>query len=665
MRLIEAQLEDVGAVLAVHGDAAPLGDETDDGLAGHRVAAVGHAGLQVAHAEHGDVAAAPLARGLARLGQQAVELFLIVALAEQLLGLVQHLADTQIAGPQGGVHVVRGRVVDLVGQAGEVHALDVEALHLALEQRPALLEVAVARLQLEPGLDLGPGPGGAHVAQVGIEPVAARPALAGGEDLHLLAGLEAVGEWHDAPVDLGATAAMTHLGVHPVGEVDGRGDPRQVDDVAVGGEDVDAIRRHIAGQPLAKVAEVADLLVPLEHLAQPGDLLLVAGAAGAGVMPLVAPVGAHPELGLLVHGEGADLDLQHLALRAEHRGMQRLVAVLLGVGDVVVELVGHVMPARVDDAQHRVAVAHLGHQDTHRADVVDLGEVDALALHLPPDRVDVLGAAIDLVAADALRRHQRLEGLDHLADVAVAVLAPLGQLAGDGLVVLVVQVAKGEVLELPLEVADAQPVGQRGIDVEHLAGHLLTLLPRGIAHLAQRAGALGDLDQGDAHVVDQVDQHLAQVVLLVVLGQALAGRLEGADGRHLQHAVDQPGHLATEALLDLGEIDQPLAHRPIEHRGLERRLVQLELAEDIGHLEPHAEARTIHEPGLVGAFGDLFQVLGEPTGLLHLRDVAQLDVVLQARQPQVDIDRPILGQRLILTHFNHRSALLEGRESSP
>ena len=43
-------------------------------------------------------------------------------------------------------------------------------------------------------------------------------------------------------------------------------------------------------------------------------------------------------LGMLVHGLGADLDLPGTALGIAHHGVQRLVAVGLGLGDVVVEL---------------------------------------------------------------------------------------------------------------------------------------------------------------------------------------------------------------------------------------------------------------------------------------------------------------------------------------
>ena len=328
-------------------------------------------------------------------GQQVGHLMAALRL-EQLLGGGDRMGQAQVAGAERGVHVLGVLQVALLGQPLGIDRGQRQARQLALQQGLAGADVLVARLQLEPVDDLRPRPRGGHVAEVGVEPVAARRAVLAGDDLHLLAGLQAVAERHDASVDLGAAAVVADLGVHPVGEVQRRGAVGQVDGVAVRGEHVDAVRLDVDAQLLGQPADVAQLLVPFEHLAQPGDLLLVVAGAGVDVGALVQPVGADAQLGLLVHRLGADLHLQHLALRADHRGVQRAVAVFLGVGDVVVEFLGDVPPQGVHDAQRGVAVAHLGHQHAHRAHVVDLAELQALALHLAPDRIDVFRPAADI-----------------------------------------------------------------------------------------------------------------------------------------------------------------------------------------------------------------------------------------------------------------------------
>ena len=108
------------------------------------------------------------------------------------------------------------------------------------------------------------------------------------------------------------------------------------------------------------------------------------------------------------------------------------------------------------------------------------------------------------------------------ADVALALLALLGDQTLDLLVLARVQRREREVLELPLDRVDTQPVRQRRVDLERLA-RLLDLLLLGHrldrAHVVQ---AVGELDQDDPHVGGHRDHHLA-----VVLGLRLVARLEG------------------------------------------------------------------------------------------------------------------------------------------
>ncbi len=306
-------------------------------------------------------------------------------------------------------------------------------------------------------------------------------------------------------------------------------------------------------------------------------------------MALVTPVGTHAQFRVFVHGEGANLNFQHLVLGPDQGGMQRLIAVLLGVGDVIVELVGHVMPAGMHDPQRCVAVGNVRHQNTHGAHIVDLGKIDALALHLAPDRVDMLDPAVHLVAGNALLIEQAFKRRDRLFDVTLSIQSLLRQQLGDVLVVLFVQIAKRQILQLPLELTNTQAMSQRRIDIGDFVGHLQALFPGRLAHLSQCTGALRDLDQGDAHVVDHGDQHLAQVFLLIVLGQPLAGHLLLTDSRHGEHAVDQAGHFLTKAFLDTLDADPALPHGAIEHCRLKSFLIELEFAQDIRHLKAGAE----------------------------------------------------------------------------
>src|SRR5699024_4430757 len=132
-------------------------------------------------------------------------------------------------------------------------------------------------------------------------------------------------------------------------------------------------------------------------------------------------------------------------------------------------LAGNGVPATVDDAEHAVAVLHGVDNDADADDVVDLVERATLAVHLAVDRVDVLLAGAHL-GADAgggdeivQLTHDRPEDLFGIGAAAL-------QLAGDALVLFGFEIAKGQILELGLDLPDAQPVRQRGVDFHGLLG---------------------------------------------------------------------------------------------------------------------------------------------------------------------------------------------------
>ena len=479
-----------------------------------------------------------------------------------------------------------------------------------------------------------------------------------GDDLDLLTGLQAVVERHDAPVDLRATAVVTDFGVHAVGEVQRCRALRQVDGVTVRGEDVDPIRLDIDPQLFSQAADVAQFFMPLEDLTQPGDFLFVVIGAGFDVGALVLPVRAHAQLGFFVHGVSADLHFQHLALGADHRGVQRAVAVLFRVGDVVVEFFRDVPPQGVDDTERGVAVAHFRHQHTNGAHVVDLAEFQTLALHFAPDRIDVFGPAAD-VGIDASGGQFILQLAHHVGDEALAIQAPLMQQLGDLLVLIGLKVTEGQVLQFPLDVTDTETVGQRRIDVEDFTGDAVAFFVIGGFHRTDRTGAFGQFDQRDANVVDHGDQHLAQVFDLALRAQhqGLTGAEAGADRRHAQHAVDEFGDHRTEALADRRQLNLAFAHAAIQDRGNQRILIEFEVGENLGDLKARTETGGPFGPQVFRRIGLLFRRTSKLARFLQgfaIQCRIDTDRVIE---PSLEIDTAVGVDRLVCSHLYHLAYL--------
>src|SRR6185503_7568785 len=364
--------------------------EPDDRVARDRVTALREPDEEVADALDPD-ATGPFLR--LRRGDSRQADLRVVEDAEShddLLGADRAVADR-------GVEVVERLVVVLPADLGDlVLADDLEALpgepsELALERVAAVDDVLVAVLALEPLADLFPGVGGPD----DVHPVARRAVLAlRRDDLDDVAVLQAVVERDEPVVDLRPDRPVTDIGVDPVGEVERGRAGRQVLDVALWGEHEDLVLEDVELDALDELRRVADVALPVHQLAEPGQLRVVLAVALRAF--LVAPVGGDADLADLVHRLGPDLDLEGLAVERDHRRVERLVEVVLGDRDVVVELARDRPPQGVDDAERRVAVADVVDEDPDRVDVVDLGELGGLALHLLVDAVDVLGPALEV-----------------------------------------------------------------------------------------------------------------------------------------------------------------------------------------------------------------------------------------------------------------------------
>ena len=154
------------------------------------------------------------------------------------------------------VGLLEAQLADDVGQqrrAGQLLRRQAGLVEVLLQQLAAGVLGVVARLGLEPGLDLVAGAGRLDQR----EPVARRAALAlGGEDLDDVARLQLVVQRHDLAVDPRADAAVADVGVDLVGEVQRRGAGGERLDLALGREDEDLVLDQLAAQLVGELRRV-------------------------------------------------------------------------------------------------------------------------------------------------------------------------------------------------------------------------------------------------------------------------------------------------------------------------------------------------------------------------------------------------------------------------
>ncbi|MNV74888.1 hypothetical protein D3C71_1681410 [compost metagenome] len=95
-------------------------------------------------------------------------------------------------------------------------------LKFIIKDLPARQNVFVPVLLTEPRVNFGSSTAGGDIAQVRIQPVAARVRLFLGDDFNLIAHLQLIGKRHDAPADLRPDATVPHVTVDVVGEIERR-----------------------------------------------------------------------------------------------------------------------------------------------------------------------------------------------------------------------------------------------------------------------------------------------------------------------------------------------------------------------------------------------------------------------------------------------------------
>ncbi len=471
-------------------------------------------------------------------------------LAQQRRQLLGHHAGNALAQPEVGEQfaavAVAGKAqqlvpcglvggIGLVGQADE--ALGAQGLQQQpLAQRVRLLQRQ--RFQVVP--DLGacaPGFDKTEPARVGLR-------VRRGEDLYHIAIFEPGAQGHLFAVDFGPDGAVAHVGVDGVGKIHHRGPVRQREDAALGREHIDRIREQVDFDVVPELGCVLADLLDVKQRLQPARVgfLLHRTIGGAG---LVEPVRGHARFGHHIHGRGAQLELDVGTKRPHQRGVQRLVAIHLGDGDVVAELVRQRFVNLVQDAQRPVAIEQLRQDDAKAVEVGDLGKGQVLAVHFVVDGKQRFFAPDD-ARFQPVAQQGPLDFTAHFGDQILAPVARFFQRLGQRLVAPRVQVLEGEVLQLAVVVVQAQAVRDGGVDFQRFGADAAPFAARHVAQGAHVVGAVGQLDEDHAHVARHGQQHLAKGFGLVLLAAVEFELVE------LGQSIDQVGHLGAKLLHQVG-----------------------------------------------------------------------------------------------------------------
>ena len=187
-----------------------------------------------------------------------------------------------------------------------------------------------------------------------------------------------------------------------------------------------------------------------------------------------------------------------------------------------------------------------------------------------------------------------------------------------------------EVLELPLERVDTEPVRERRVDLECLLGLLHLLLLAEVLDRPHVVEAVGKLDEDDPDVLGHRDDHLPVVLRLGLLAA------RELDPRQLRDALDQLSDVGAELGAHLVELGLGVLDDVVQEGRGDRLLVEVELRADAGNTPGVVDellAGSTHLPAV-----PLLRVLERPADQL----------AVDARVVRLDARDQLLDEVLVL-----------------
>ena len=280
----------------------------------------------------------------------------------------------------------------------------------------------------------------------------------------------------------------------------------------------------------------------------------------------------------------------------------------------------------MDNRQGPVAALQVGAEDPEGGHVDDFVERLLLALHFAPDAIEVLGPATHLTVVQP-RGGEAIPQQLHGHPQALFPVTALGRhLLLNVAVGLGLEDFEGQILQLPLEPANPQPVGEGGIDLPGFAGDALLLLwleGRQRAHVVE---AVCQLHQHHADVAGHGQKHATQIFCL---GLGVVGEMDPAQ---LGDPLHQGPHLGAEASLDLIGGDAGVLDHVVQEAGGDYPCTGAGLPQQIGNGDRMDDVRLARGPqlALVVAVGVIEGAGEEQLGVRRAAVVLARRHVLQA-----------------------------------
>ena len=309
-------------------------------------------------------------------------------------------------------------------------------------------------------------------------------------------------------VDLCTDHLVAYTGVDGIRKIDECRALRQGHHVAFRREHKRFIVEQIDFQGVHKLVRVLCIVLCVNQSGDPGKLavdLFLALLTG-----FILPMGSHTVFCNMMHVPRTDLHLKRYAGPSDNGGMERLVHIRFGSGNIVLETAGDALEQLVNNAQRRITFQFVIHDNAESVKIIHLIKALVLIEHLPIDAVYGFNAA--------LKREADIVLFQLLGDIFTDTFQKIAVLAVFLLNIRVhlgitngIQISQRQILQFLLDTLNTKTVRQGSVHVHCLqcrSTPLMLRLRRKGTHIMK---SVAELDKDNTNILGHGQKHLTDV----------------------------------------------------------------------------------------------------------------------------------------------------------
>ena len=216
----------------------------------------------------------------------------------------------------------------------------------------------------------------------------------GGRDFNNIAGPQFISQRNKLTVHFGPGTLISHFGVDDVSKINRRRTPGQGFDLTAGGKHINFILEQVDANIFQELTRVPKIFLIFDKIPDPGKFF-----ADIFINPFalfITPVSGNTGFGNTVHFPGSYLNFAALTRRPDDRGVQRLVHIGLGPGNIIFEFMINRLPHGVNKPQGFITLGDGAENDSKGNNIVDFLKWKVLVNHF------VVNAEIILISSQHL-----------------------------------------------------------------------------------------------------------------------------------------------------------------------------------------------------------------------------------------------------------------------